>query len=289
MPFNLLYDIYESSQLGLTEKITWRKNLNSTYSAGSWNDLSSMAGVPVGNSWAGTALTWTPCDETSGNGTDIFGMRHGGNVLPRTKHILSSSTMGTAAACMLMLVDMQGYYPGINMNTASSQTLSGSPTLRYASGAGVNAYLVVTSSPGLTAHNVTINYVNQDGTSGRSTPFTVACTPGAAVTNITHAGNTANKYGPFLPLQSGDFGIRSVSSIQLSAASGSGSAALVLAKPLLSVPFLSTNYDTERDFVNQVCSLPQVKDGACLTWIILAGSTLSSGSYYHGSIDVVWS
>lgn len=275
----------------------WRNDWNkitggAAYTAGRWYDLSALGGTPIANAWAGTALTYTPCDESTGNGTQIFGMRHGGNVSTDTKHLLNASAVSavaTAVPSQLMLIDMCGYWPGINMNTLSSQTLSGTPSLRYSNGEGVRAYLVATSTAGATAHNLSISYTDQAGNTGNSLPVTVACTASAITPHITHSGVAANNYGPFLPLASGDYGIRNVASVQLSAASGSAStAALVLARPIMTIPLIATSIATERDFLNSLPSLPKIPDGACLTWLYFAGAATAASTNIYGSLEFGW-
>ena len=188
-----------------------------------------------------------------------------------------------------MLVDMQGYYPGINMNTLSAQTLTGTPTLRYTNGAGVKAFLVARATTGAAAHNVNISYTNTASTAGRTLPVTVACTASAIVPHIVHSGTAANNYGPFLPLASGDLGIKSVQSITLSAASGTAStAALVLARPLLTLPLTVLGVAAERDLMNQLPSLPQVQDGACLTWLLFTGAATVANTNFYTSLDFGW-
>lgn len=54
------------------------------------------------------------------------------------------STAATGVPGTLMLVDLQGYWPGISNNTTSAQTLVGTPSLRYANGAGCRLYWVQT-------------------------------------------------------------------------------------------------------------------------------------------------
>ena len=121
-----------------------------------WYDYGRGFGNPVNNLYAGTNLAWTPCDESTGNGTQIFGIPHGGNVSPDTKHIincsLGSSTTAPASG-KYVLVDVQGYWPGINLNISTLQSLTGTPgsNLRYANGAGCYLYLVCTTAQGATA------------------------------------------------------------------------------------------------------------------------------------------
>ena len=90
-----------------------------------------------------------------------------------TKHIVNAMavTPGSGSG-VLMLVDMQGYYPGISLNSATAQTLVGTPTLRYTNGVGVRACLITTVAAGATAHNIAYSYTNSAGASGKTNPVT---------------------------------------------------------------------------------------------------------------------
>lgn len=289
MSFTSLDDLISEISSGKSNRFDWNKITGAAaYTAGRWYDFSALGGTPVANAWAGTALAWRSCDESTGNGTQIFGIPHGGNVSPDTKHGLNVSALtavATGVPSQLMLVDMQGYYPGISMNVATLQTLTGTPTLRYTNGDGIRASLVVVTTAGATAHNLSMTYTNQAGTGSRALPVTVSCTASAITPHVTHSGTAANNYGPFLPLASGDSGIQSVQSVQLSAASGAGTAALVLYKPLLTIPLVAASIATERDLLNQIPSLPQIKDGACLTWLYFAGAATAASSNFYGHIE----
>lgn len=261
------------------------------YTAGRWYDMSGLAGLPIANAFAGTALNWRACDESTGNGTQIFGIPHGGNVSADIKHILNMNAWATAATAVpatLMLVDLEGYYPGINMNVATAQTLIGTPAPRSTNGAGLRAMLVTTATTGATAHNLAMSYTNQAGTAGKTLPVTVACTASAIVPHITHSGVAANNYGPFLPLASGDTGIRSVQTVTLSAASLAGTAALCLVKPITQITISVSGLMTEKDLLNQIPSLPRITDGACLTWILGAGAAVAASSTLNFGTEFVW-
>lgn len=292
MGFTSMDDMISEITAGKFNRIDWNKITGgSAYAAGRWYDMSALNGTPIANAWAGTSLTWTTCTESTGNGTQIFGMGHGGNVSTDTKHILNVAAVtgvATGVPSVLMLVDMQGYYPGISTNSGSAQTLLGSPTLRYTNGEGVRAYFVQVTSSGATAHNIAISYTDQGGTASNTLPVTVACTASAITPHITHSGTASNNYGPFLPLASGDTGIQSVQTITFSAASGSGTGALVLAKPLLTLPLTTVSIAAERDLLNQLPSLPQIKDGACLTWLLFTGAAVAANTNFYGSIESAW-
>lgn len=273
----------------------WRTDMNkitggSAYTAGRWYDFSPLNGTPVANAWAGTALNWVTCTGTSGNGTQIFGAYHGGNVTPDTKHILNVSALtgvATGVPGVLMLVDLQGYWPGISNNTTSAQNLVGTPTLRYTNGAGCRLYQVQTAAAGATAQNIAISYTDQSGNTGNTLPVTVSMTASAIAGHISHSGTAANNYGPFLPLANGDTGVQNVASVTMSAAN-TGTFALCLARPLLTLPITTLGVAGERDLVNQLPSLPQVKDDACLVWLYFAGAATAANTNFYLSADFGW-
>lgn len=292
MPFTSQDDLINKISSGNFNRIDWNKITGAAaYAAGRWYDFSPLGGTPIANAWAGTALAWRTCDESTGNGTQIFGMRHGGDVSALTKHILNVAAVtgvATGVPGVLMLVDLQGYWPTISLNSGTAQTLTGTPTLRYANGAGCRLYGVVTATAGATAHNIACSYTDQDGNTGNTLPVTVACTASAIVPHITHSGTAANNYGPFLPLASGDTGVQNVATVTISAASGAGSMALCLAKPLLTLPLTTVSVAAERDLVNQLPSLPRVIDGACLTWLYFSGAATAANTNFYGSIETGW-
>lgn len=278
---------------GQFNRYDWNKITGAAaYTAGRWYDLSSLGGVPVANSFPGTSLAWVTCTESAGNGTDKFGMYHGGDVSTSIKHLVNMfavTAVATGVPAVLMLCDMQGYWPGINMNVNTAQNMTGTPTLRYSGGAGCRLFLVARATTGATAHNIACSYTNQAGTTGRTLPVTVAATASAIVPHIVHSGTAANNYGPFLPLASGDTGVQNVASVTLSAASGTAStAALVLTRPLATLPITTLGVAAERDLLNQLPSLPRVYDGACLHWLLFAGAAVAASTNFYGAAETVW-
>lgn len=80
-----------------------------------------------------------------------------------------------------------------------------------------------------------------------------------------------------------------MASVQLSAASGSAStAALVLCKPLAQITLGVASLMTEKDLLNQIPSLPQIKDGACLTWVLGSGAATAANTTFSGQTEFVW-
>lgn len=273
----------------------WRTDFNkitgaAAYTAGRAYDMTALSGHPVANAWAGTALNFVECDEASGNGTQAFGIRHGGNVAASIKHLLNMGAITTAATGIpstLLLVDIEGYWPGITNNSAVAQNLVGTPSLRATNGEGLRLYWVQTAAAGATAQNIALSYTDQAGNAGNTLPVTVAMTASAIVGHISHAGTAANNYTPFLPLASGDFGVRNVASVTFSAAN-TGTGALVLAKPIMEIPLGVASLYHNKDMLSQTPSLPVIPDGACLGLILIAGGAVAASTTFAGHAETVW-
>ena len=157
----------------------------------------------------------------------------------------------------------------------------------YTNGAGCRLFWVQTATAGATAQNIALSYSNTTPTAGRALPVTVAMTASAIAPHISHSGTAANNYGPFLPLASGDTGVSAVASVTFSAAN-TGTGALCLARPLLTLPLTTASVAAERDLLNQLPSLPRVMDGACLTWLYFAGAATAATTNFYGSVEFGW-
>lgn len=183
---------------------------------------------------------------------------------------------------------------GTNIDITSTGT--GTHTIntllpRYTDGSGVQAYFVNTNSTALGAAtpNLSLGYTRNDGTASRATPTTLPIGKTAAANGlILYSGTGAGKYGPFVPLQAGDGGILQVDTIQNSVSYVSGEYAVVLCKPLLTLPITTLGVAAERDLVNQLPSMPRIYDGACLNWLIYSGANTPTNSAFYGHLDVAW-
>lgn len=217
-----------------------------------------------------------------------------------TKHLLTMSAQTAGATTVpitLLLVDLLGCYARIDGNTGSALTLANTLTLpRYTSGAGVMAYSVVApTTTGASAHNLLMTYTNQTPAGSRNMPQTVAATVSAVNSHIYHSGTAANNIGPFLPLQAGDTGIRSVQTWQQTAANGTASTFtnLVLCKPIMELQVTTQFLLAERDMLNQFPSLPMIQESgatsnACLSWLAYAGAATPASTNFFGVNRYAW-
>lgn len=267
----------------------------STVSASVGIDLSTQPSLyGSNNTYPGTALNWVSCNDSTGNGTQVFGIPHGGNVTPNTKHIISISAITPPAGLpviggTLVLVDLQGYWPGISHATTSAQTLVGTPTLRYPNGDGCRLYTVATTAIGATAQNIRVFYNNQANVISNS--GLIAARASSVIGQVSSCFPSAAP-SLYLPLVNGDTGVANVANISFSAAS-TGNSALCLARPLVSIPLTTAvNYITEREFVYQTPSMPRIYDGACLVWLYFSGvgaaSTAVANAVFTGHIETAW-
>ena len=274
----------------------WNKNFLPTTAAvaGEWHCLARGAGNPgLGSIYnTGTNLAF---QATSDSTTTAEGIKHGGNVSPATKHIVNASAYtaaATVAPCVLMLIDFLGFYRVTSVTTITAQSTDNTVTIpRYTDGAGVQCFIFNpnTTALGAATPNMSIGYTNSDGTAGRATPTTLPIGKTAASNGlIIYSGTGAGKYGPFMPLQAGDKGIRSIQTIQNSTSYVSGEYCVALCKPLLTMPITTLGVASERDLMNQIPSLPRVYDGANLQWLMYSGQNTPTNSGLVGHIDVAW-
>jgi hypothetical protein len=294
---DLIASITVDGQVG---RIDYQKTTAVAGVAGTWTDLGTATGSTPVDAYAGTSLTFVATDDTYSGGA----VYHGGDVSTATKHFLNASASVFAAAgapWILMCVDQVGYVPitstdvtGTGSRTVTMTPISntGAKVDRWANGAGLRAYFSTEVAPTAGGPNLTtFTYTNQAGTTGK----TLGATVGFAATPVTgmipHSGNAATRYGPFLPLAAGDSGIRDIENFTLSggtAYTGSGQLVLHLVRPLWQIPIPASGILTERDFVNQLPSLPKIPDGACIRFLLFQTGATTTTSPVNVFCDYGW-
>jgi len=277
-------------------KTVWNKNHFATTAqvAGMWYSMFRGAGNPSADTILGTGtnLAFQALTDVKSGAT---GIQHGGNAGKReaAKRVLRSSAWtaaATTAPCVLMLVDLLGFYNITSVTVDTAQTLDNTVALpRYADGLGVEAFITPSTVMGAATPDITLSYTNSSGTAGKTTPAVLpAGLTAAPVTSIVYSGTGAGKYGPFVPKAAGDKGIRTVDTITLSATYVSGVLNLMLCKPLYTHNISATGVKDTINFVDDVLSMPVVKDGACLAWLMYAGANTPVNSALFGEIDFGW-
>lgn len=240
------------------------------------------AGSPVPNYYASNPLVAATLEQ----GRGVF---HGFDRSP-AETVLFEASLTTPTAGLVgpyRLLDYLLYYPFVDGDDLDVQVMDNTVALpRYADGDGVQAMLVAVA-PTTGGGSFAFTYVNESGVE-RTSPTISYATSSVSIASIaTSQPATVAGLGPFLPLASGDRGIRSVVSLQNVSATG-GLMALVLVKPLFDLAVREINTTAERQLVRERMALPRVHDGAYLGWIMQCAATVAAGQL-SGHARFAWS
>ena len=271
---------------GRVRQYTWRKNGTSgATAAGIWFDMSMTSGNPPAQYYIGSAYTATNLARSTDGG--LF---HGANVSPSKKYLRSMTSMTATATALpmpMVLCDYLMAYPFIDTSVVEEVAMVNTNTLtRYTDGKGVQVMAVLTN-PGVGGQNFFFTYTNSDGVSGRISRTVKMNTTAITGTIVTSSIGTAVQSGnPFIVLQDGDSGVRSIESVTM-LGGDVGLFALVLVKPLLwtsineiTAPFVHDAFLISRD-------MPRIYDDAFLGFLTLPRGTLAA-TVLIGDIKVIW-
>lgn len=166
---------------------------------------------------------------------------------------------------------------------------------RYSDGAGVQAVFFNPQATALGAGTpqLTLGYQSQAGTTGRATPTSPSAPIGktaATASHVLYSGATgAGKFGPSIPLQAPDGGIRTIQTVRNNATYTSGMYAVALYKPLAEIPLQVLGQATFMDYTQAMFpSMPRVYDGSALYWLIKSGVATPANSAIDGRLNFGW-
>ncbi len=171
------------------------------------------------------------------------------------KYLLTIGYSSASTLNMVMLADILMAAASISANVNTAQTVNSTALTRYTGteAAGNLVTFEVTTALGATASSLTMSsYTNSAGTTGKTTAAQ-AMTTSAIVGRLVPV--TA---GPFIPLADGDFGVRSIETVQLSAAMGAGVLNAYIYHPLHFLPGVGGNVYVERDSTVQIDGLTEL-------------------------------
>lgn len=264
---------------------TWRKTPTQISTIGVWFDLSMSPGNPIPQYYAASPLAAIALAQSTDGG--LF---HGGAVSPKTKHVRNIMALCITAAPLpmpMMLLDYLLYYPFIDEGTTDAQTLTNAVTIpRYTDGAGVQ--IMAVSVAGRTGgQSFFVTYTNSSGVAGRTSQTVLQNSVSVNGSIVTSDRAVAGAAGPFIPLQTGDTGVRSIESVTMLGADV-GLFTLALVKPLAQMSIRGIDAPVEMDFFKDCGGqCPVVKDDAYLNFICNPSGSLS-GAPIHGDVKFVW-
>lgn len=282
MGFTRVKELVDESYLaGKSWYTAFRKVPPAVSVRGTYIDLSVAPGWPRANYYQGDDLLATVFPESRS-------LWHGGAVTPATKHLHKFSVFSASAGVVparFILADYLLFYPTIDMDSIEEQTLTTVTTLpRYTTGDGVKMMLVATN-PYTGGGSFFVEYTNSDGVGGRMTPIMTSNTA-TTIGTIIHTGPNSGSGGPFLPLQAGDHGVRSVQKITFTVGNG-GLAALALVYPIADLLAQDALCFSEFDFLAMKPALPRIYDGATLN-VLAAVNGSAAGQTIMGEIQLIW-
>jgi hypothetical protein len=265
---------------------TWRKSPSQVSTAGVWFDLSMSPGNPAPQYYAASPMVARTLTQSADGG--LF---HGGAVSPSTKHLKRVTALtGTATALPMpmILCDYLLFYPFVDEGSTDDQPTDNTQALtRYTSGSGVQVMAV--SVAGRTGgQTFRFTYTNSAGVSGRVSQTVIQNTAAANGNIVTSQTANAAAAGPFIPLQSGDSGVRSIQSVQMISGPDVGLFSLVLVKPLAQMSIRGIDAPVEVNYFTDFGQLPVIADDAYLNFLALPQGSLAATAI-HGDLTTVWS
>jgi hypothetical protein len=295
--FSTIKEVIDAENNGKCNISSYRKNPTNTSLVGAWVDLSQYSGTPPAKYW----FDATPLTAKAIYQSDDGGFYHGPNVSPSEKYIRQITTQFTLNAAApgspvtAILCDYLLYYPTIDDSTTDPQLMVNNVTLpRYTNGKGVQmiAVNIATRTGGQT---FTVSYTNQDGVPGRTTQPVTQNTAGVAT--LTNTDRTVlNGAGPFIPLQLGDTGVRSVESVTMNG-TDTGLFSIILVKPLLQTTFtepfslvttgnIAATY--EKDLLLHNNDMPKIYDNAFLNFLVMQNGETITNLRFMAQLKTIW-
>ena len=283
---------------GKLDTVVYQKTSVAVGQAGHWQHLLNSAGSIPAATFGGAEATFVSTDNTWSEGAIAIGDK----TAPATKHILSMGAGVVAAAgapWFILPIDLVGYakLTTTNVSTTGTKTITMNPISntaanvdRYPNGEGLRLFIASYAAMGANAPTMQVTYTNSAGTTGKVTTAGCVSTASATSGTILNSGNAANKYGPFLPLAAGDTGVKDIESVIWGGtAHASGSVFVGLCKPLcMPIPVPATGLYNMVDFVNTLPSMPRLKNGANVTFLVFGTGATTAAATVYANFDYGW-
>lgn len=292
--FKNLREYADAEDLGQYHVTSFRKAVSSTATTTSaWIDYSYFPGSPTANFYASAPLEAAAVEVE--RGIRVPSVSPATQVLRNLKLMsaASSTTSTTNGRQQMILADLLLYYPFIDTDAVGEQQdLVNTVTIpRYDYG----RVIAVGQSAASTTGQFTFSYTNQDGVAGRTSlnHFTFAIAGGGQI--VAASSQIQTSYEPYLNLQAGDYGVKSIESVTFTAGGG-GLMALVIVAPIFSAHLTqearrgtADSFGACDEFASVINHRPPIiKDGAVLD-IFAAGHAGSlASSILAGVLETTW-
>jgi hypothetical protein len=227
--------------------------------AGKWSSMWLYSGAPGG---AGVAPGGTARNPTRATGGALGQTNPGGG-----RQLFLTGACGILSIPgSLHLFDRLADFSTLSGTVTTAQNTTSLAVSRYtgAAAAGNRIFLEIYTQIGASGGTVTASYTNEAGNAGHSTSSTAIGGTGL---------REAQRLIP-LPLQAGDYGVRSVESVTITGSTGTaGDFGVTIVRPLSHFPGPTAAQGVARDYVGAFAPMPEILTDAALMLAYLANST----------------
>lgn len=255
-------DIVQAAMAGKIQRVFWQKTATAS---GAYFVITTWPadGTPTSGSYgsAGNANGRVCTQATSG--ALQFVTASAGKNLYLACAAFNSITSQNSSCTFLMFDRISDCLLPHSASSGSINGLDATSRLGSTSGAGDGAQIFIESQTSLSPslNTFQLEYTNQNGISGRLTPI---FPQGGGIRAINQV-LTSQLY---VPLQTGDTGVRSIQGINRITGTTTGQIAICLVKPLVEAIVSVAGNLSWRDFINDIKILPQISNDACLMFAI---------------------
>lgn len=240
-------------------------------------DMWTNTGVPaIGAAGAAAPTGTSPTNATTGNLGYV-----NATVNANTGHFVNAQVQATQVPNSLLLYDRL-FSVAKTMNSTATEAVTGTFSRYQNTVAGsldsIAGNFLFPSNPTTvlpgTGHNWTVcQYTNQAGTATQTVPSAAGLSACPVHQMDLAIGNW------FMPLASGDTGVKALSQMQCSALVATGTIDFVVGHPIAVFPCVIANLAMNIDGVTSAFNLQQVYDNACLALIELPKGVAASCTY----------
>lgn len=198
-----------------------------------------------------------------------------------TGHFISGWVTANVIANTLLLYDRL-FHVAKTASSSTTEAVTGTFS-RYQSGTGTAEDYIggnfvfpeIRATIANTAHNWTVcQYTDQDSNATQSIPSIAGI---AAATNVNCVDLAAGNW--FMPLASGDVGVKALTQMQCSSAAITGTVQFVVGHPIAFLPCPVANMVCVLDGVNTAFNMTRVYDDACLALLEMPKPATNATTY----------
>jgi hypothetical protein len=154
--------------------------------------------------------------------------------------------------CSILLADTTGAVTGLDATSRLPAAAAGAE--------GAQIFIYAQTALG-TATTFNLTYTNQAGTGSQVTPNIVS-TASAVINRSLNAGL-------FVPLATGDTGVRSIETFTAVSGSGTGTLSICLVRVLARIPIPVAGVLVERDLISELPGPKTIYSDSCFDWILV--------------------